>query len=142
MLRAASKHDSDPYSKHLLSSYYVRGPGDTVGNQRDFTQSSKSLWSRQMNIQPQLRMKPINTGWGEGAEERRLRGLHRGSHAPFFIQKQHRGPGRALCSKVTQPASRRLKFKVSNSSPGTVLLPWGEATNTCSRHSTGFSRAR
>lgn len=93
-------------------------------------------------IQPQLRMKPIKTGWGEGAEERRLRGLHRGPHALFFFQKQRRGPGRAVCSKVTQPANRRLKFKVSNSSPGTVLLPWGEATNTCSRHSTGFSRAR
>lgn len=52
-------------SKHLLSSYYVPGPGHTVGSKRDFTPLSKSLQSRERNIQPpQLRMKPIRRGWG------------------------------------------------------------------------------
>lgn len=34
VLRAASKHDSDPCGDHLVNSYHRPGPGDTVGNQR------------------------------------------------------------------------------------------------------------
>lgn len=50
----------------------------------------------------------------------------RPQHSLFF-QKEHRSPERILCPKGRQPRTGRLKFKVSNPSPGAVLLFWGEA---------------
>lgn len=85
--RAASKHEWDPLSKHLLSSYYVPGPGGTVGSERKLHAILKAPVVQRTEY-------PATTATDEAGEDKLERG-EEGSEGgcmetphPFFFQKQ------------------------------------------------------
>lgn len=98
--RAPSKHEWDPLSKHLLSSYYVPGPGGTVGSERKLHLILKAPVVQRTEY-------PATTATDEAEEDELDRG-EEGSEGgcmetphPFFFQKQRRPRKNYVCKRHT-----------------------------------------